>query len=196
MYFPLPESPEELPSLFKHVSSKAIDGFDTVNLCPIDFDPSPGLAGSKTRPSCDDDHGSKNNKAVSTDLSSNRIEEYLGQENLPSEWWALLIGWELRQLWSLYGFLKLVGASMAILEIQGLAFIIMFRVMVQYWTCAFSCFLCQSNGLNRLVCYMLVVSALFNMEDGAVRVDGINYAFSYSVVSSKNLSSHDKAHKF
>ncbi|KAF9598634.1 hypothetical protein IFM89_028303 [Coptis chinensis] len=42
----------------------------------------------------------------------------------------------------------------------------------------------------------LVVSALFNMEDGAVRVDGINYAFFYSVVSSKNLSSHDKAHKF
>ncbi|KAF9602543.1 hypothetical protein IFM89_029842 [Coptis chinensis] len=41
------ESPEELPSLFKHVSSKAIDGFDTVNLCPIDFDPSSGLAGSK-----------------------------------------------------------------------------------------------------------------------------------------------------
>ncbi|KAF9624962.1 hypothetical protein IFM89_016594 [Coptis chinensis] len=124
------ESPEELPSLFKHVSSKAIDGFDTVNLCPIDFDPSPGLAGSKTRPSCDDDHGSKNNKAVSTDLSSNRIEGYLGQENLPSEWWALLIGWELRQLWSLYGFLKLAGASMAILEIQGLAFIIMVSTFV------------------------------------------------------------------
>ncbi|KAF9621542.1 hypothetical protein IFM89_022769 [Coptis chinensis] len=104
----------------------------------------------KTHPSRDDEYGSKKKKAVSTDLSSDRIEEYLGQENLPSEWWALLIGWELRQLWSLCGLciiisvfnfmlslvtqmfighymgsLKLAGVSIAILEIQGFAFIIM-----------------------------------------------------------------------
>ncbi|KAF9606721.1 hypothetical protein IFM89_028097 [Coptis chinensis] len=95
------------------------------------------------------DSNSRKNKLQ--ELSSDAIEEFLAyQKNIPSEWWALLVGWELRQMWSLcgtyivisifnlmlsivtqmfvgrhLGTMALAGASMATLEVQGFAFIVM-----------------------------------------------------------------------
>ncbi|KAF9606726.1 hypothetical protein IFM89_028102 [Coptis chinensis] len=119
------------------------------------------------------------------DLYSDSIEEFLGEDNIPGEWWALLVGWELRQLWSVCGIyivvaifnsmlsivtqmfvghhlgtMQFAGASMAILEIQNLGLIVMSGMAISVQTLSGEAFGTKKYDTLATICQKAIIVQL------------------------------------
>ncbi|PIA36106.1 hypothetical protein AQUCO_03400187v1 [Aquilegia coerulea] len=164
-----------------------------------------------------DDSDFQNNKLI-TNLNSDSIEEFLGQKNIPGEWWALLIGWEIRQQWSLcgtyiivalfnvmlstvtqmfighqLGAMEFAGASMAILEIQNLGFIVMSGMAIAVQT------LCrEASGAKKLDSLGIICQKAIIVQLAAAVVLSAFYWYSGTILETLGLWSEigDKSQIF
>ncbi|KAF5182843.1 Detoxification-like protein [Thalictrum thalictroides] len=151
-------------------------------------------------------------------LNSDSIEEILGQKNIPAEWWALLIGWEIKQQWSFCGTYIIVAlfnlmlstvtqmiighqlgamdfaaASMAILEIQNLGFIVMSGMAIAVQTlCA------EASGAKKLDSLGTICQKAILVQLAAASVLSIFYWYSGTILETLGLWSEiaDKSQLF